>query len=1455
MTNAKILILLEDGADAASLEEPLKEFGYEVCAAVSDPREAVAAAATGPDLALIDLEMEGGLEAGEPIGARIPVIYLTDGAAPDLLRRAQATAPGGYVVKPVDGRQLHLNIQTALSPRGGAGEREKAAPGLEELPHRCQLLESIVESISDGVVAIDRDGEYQVFNASAREMFGPSVAGLGMDQRSRQYGLFLPDRKTLIPDEELPLKKALAGEPSNDVEIFVRNERVPDGMILNTSARPIFRPERGIEGGVVFCHEITAERETQAELKQAVNELKNQNQILERVLDQVSDGVVLSDAMNQVLYLNPSAQRIFGASRLDAKPSERSQAYGIYHADGETLVPADLLPLVRAVHGQETLEMELFIKNAVNPEGVFVSISSWPMQDTDSSIRGGMAIVRDITASKQMQTRLAEAAGVPGEPPPGAAPREEEATAEGDPNVLAFREAEAGFEQRFDDLRKHVQLIESACQNISDGIVLADRSGVILFANEATERIFGRWIIDPDIKEWSETYGVFYADVKTPVPVDQIPLARALQGEETAEMELFIRNQKNPDGSYISARAFPVYDREGSEILAAVAVFRDTTREREMELRLGRVRGELRDQTQLMETAFNTVNEGVVVADRKGEIVMVNPSAERIFGMPPELVSPEKWSETYGIHLLDRETPAPLGSMPLLRAILGETVEEEEFFVRNENKPEGVYVSASARPLRDRHEEIIGAVGVLRDVTKRKQAEIRLQESNRELRRQSGLMQAIVQNMDEGLAVVDPEGAFLLTNPRFEEILGMGEVDSGPEGWSEAYGAFDPVEETLIPLEDLPLLRALRDEKVTDMEVLVRNPERPEGVYLSASAHPIRESGDDRIRAAVAIFRDITTYKNAEAALERTVGELQRQLALSEAVFSNMSEGVAVADEEGKLIIFNEAAKRIIGLGALDIPLDQWSERYGLYGPDEESPLSTGELPLVRALRGESVSEIEVFVRNEIKRDGIHIKVNGRPLMDGSKQGGAVAVFRDVTAEREAEARIQKTVNQLRDQAQLMGTIFDSISDGVVVADEEGKFIIFNPAAENIVGIGMMEAPPEQWTDAYGLFYPDQKTHVPMEELPLVRAMTGHSVDAMEIFVRNDKKAEGVFLSVSGRPLKGGPGFGGGVAVFQDITTRKMAEMELERTMQEMRNQNELMETTFNSISDGIVVADEKGKFLYVNQAAEQISGIQAQDSPPENWAEEYGTFYPDRETPIDPHELPLVRAIFKGESTDDVDLFLRNPLKEDGVFIRVSGRPLLNEVGGIRGGVIAFHDVTEQLQSEEALARAFAQGRLEIVDTILHNIGNAINSVTTGIETVRQGVVDDQLLNRLCALADAVEAHRDDFAGYIADDPQAARRCPSSSLSPGTSSTAGKGWRRPSPASATGPTTSPTSCAPRGPSAVRTPTARTSISGSRCRAPSGCCRIRSASGGSRSTSTARRRPRRSASRRASSTR
>ena len=286
---------------------------------------------------------------------------------------------------------------------------------------------------------------------------------------------------------------------------------------------------------------------------------------------------------------------------------------------------------------------------------------------------------------------------------------------------------------------------------------------------------------------------------------------------------------------------------------------------------------------------------------------------------------------------------------------------------------------------------------------------------------------------------------------------------------------------------------------------------------------------------------------------------------------------------------------------------------------------------------------------------------------------------------------------------------------------------------------------------------------MPTAQLPLVRAVRGEATDEIEMFIRNEQKSEGVYISVSGRPLHTNVGgHGGGVIVFRDITRQKKAAAELDKTMEELRKQSELMETTFNSINNGIIVADATRESLYVNPAAEQIVGMNiTTDHLPEEWVERYGLFYPDRETPMKMEDLPFLHIFSHGESMDEMDLFIRNQNRPDGVYIRVSGRPLLDNLGGIRGGVIIFRDVTESVLAEEALAQAFAQGRLEVVDTILHNIGNAINSVTTGIETVRQNLVNDHVGRRLFALAAAVREHQDDWSDYIENDPQGRKVMP----------------------------------------------------------------------------------------------
>ena len=518
------------------------------------------------------------------------------------------------------------------------------------------------------------------------------------------------------------------------------------------------------------------------------------------------------------------------------------------------------------------------------------------------------------------------------------------------------------------------------------------------------------------------------------------------------------------------------------------------------------------------------------------------------------------------------------------------------------------------------------------------------------------------------------------------------------------------------------------------------------------------------IQTAVSMHAREARHKQTEMRLKRIIKRLRDFTRLMKTVFDSMSEGVIAIDENKELVFHNSVARELGEELPMERDIDKWAEKFGVFQADGKALVTKDENPLELALNGKATDGFEVMVINDKMPEGVHahFSISGRPLRGkaGALKGG-VLVFRDITKLQHTEVALERTIAEQKDQALLMETILSSISDGVLVANAEGKFTFFNPSAEQITG-GMLDLKSEQWAGNYGVFYSDQKTRMTAAELPLVCAVRGEATDDVEMFVRNKKKPDGYHVSVSGRPLKTDvEGHGGGVIVFRDITRQKEAAAELEKTIEELRKQSELMETMFNSISDGIVVADVTGQSFYVNPAAEQITGMNITDCPPEEWVQRYGLFYPDRETPMRMEDLPFLRIISHGESMDEVDMFIRNQNRPDGVFIRVSGRPLLDNLGGIRGGVIIFRDVTERMLAEEALAQAFAQGRLEVMDTILHNIGNAINSVTTGIETVRQHLGNDYAGRRLFALAAAVREHQGDWSDYIENDPQGRKVMP----------------------------------------------------------------------------------------------
>ena len=129
----------DEGIVALNLKDKLELLGYEVTGIVVSGEEAIVLAGeASPDMVLMDVKLRGemdGVTAAEQIRKKysIPVIYLTAYGSQIIMERAKVTEPFGYILKPINERELHIAIEMALY-------RHRAETELRESEEKYRLL-------------------------------------------------------------------------------------------------------------------------------------------------------------------------------------------------------------------------------------------------------------------------------------------------------------------------------------------------------------------------------------------------------------------------------------------------------------------------------------------------------------------------------------------------------------------------------------------------------------------------------------------------------------------------------------------------------------------------------------------------------------------------------------------------------------------------------------------------------------------------------------------------------------------------------------------------------------------------------------------------------------------------------------------------------------------------------------------------------------------------------------------------------------------------------------------------------------------------------------------------------------------------------------------------------------------------------------------------------------------
>lgn len=203
MPGERIVVADDEAIILTQLEDTLHSMGYDVVALAGSAEEALEQTRTHrPDLVLMDVAMPGKMDGIEACTAiqrdmDIPVIIVTGSARGDLMRRALAAKPSGYIVKPHTPHQVRVSIENALDRK--SLERERVARLQEQERQTSSLNASLDKTMS--LVQLDLSTLLGLFDIQAN-IVGEPPFNAAMDDVSTRVKCMLNLQATLHAEGE-----------------------------------------------------------------------------------------------------------------------------------------------------------------------------------------------------------------------------------------------------------------------------------------------------------------------------------------------------------------------------------------------------------------------------------------------------------------------------------------------------------------------------------------------------------------------------------------------------------------------------------------------------------------------------------------------------------------------------------------------------------------------------------------------------------------------------------------------------------------------------------------------------------------------------------------------------------------------------------------------------------------------------------------------------------------------------------------------------------------------------------------------------------------------------------------------------------------------------------------------------------------------------------------------------
>jgi PAS domain S-box-containing protein len=593
--------------------------------------------------------------------------------------------------------------------------------------------------------------------------------------------------------------------------------------------------------------------------------------------------------------------------------------------------------------------------------------------------------------------------------------------------------------------------------------------------------------------------------------------------------------------------AFPIM--LGDETLAVLEFFSDVAEDpdqRTLEIlaNVGRQFGsviarkrlerELRDSKERLITFVDQIPASITLKDQEERYLLVNKRFRELRGMAPN-ENPEHvvGKTTFDIH------PAELAEFMSdqdKKVLADGSKVELEFKATGASGEEREYLGIRF-PVFGSAGDVVGVGGVNLDITDRKIAEA-------ELARKEAHLRAAMENMTDGMYLLDEDLRFILYNDRYKELVDLPDgtvgVGNSAEKAISAHarrGDYGPGK-----LKELVKQRieTLSNSEQIQIEMRIKNGER----VVDLRKSPIEGGG------AVVTLTDITERKRAEE-------EMLRQTNLLNDILDSVGQGILAFDADHRVSAFNKnytafwpRSAEELKIGATLQDVVRGLAKFGFYGNVEAERIAEER---VRLLASGAATSGDIQGAN-----GIIYHALSRPSSDG----GFVITYTDITERNRIEEAMRES------EQRLVAILQESPIAVIIIGVDDNRLKFTNARFHEIFAISETEALQSVGLD----FYADAGDR----KMLLGRLATEGAVRDAEVrLLRGDGSEFWTLLTLLPFEYQGAPAV---LAWAYDISERKQAEREL-------KDSEELLKTFVDHIPATITLRDVEGRYLMVNKS------------------------------------------------------------------------------------------------------------------------------------------------------------------------------------------------------------------------------------------------------------------------------